>query len=311
MFNIFGSFVFINSLFLGTVTVSGSLDYESEKSFLVRVHASDEGTPPLTSSTFLSINITDVNDNAPTFDQKEYKFVVGDFIQAGQFVGKVSCFDRDRGVKSRVRYSIPDSTLASVHRITGVLTLNREPKRGSDAVFQIECTDGKFTSSANIILKAEEVNKYSPKFHSSMIETIIRDNHAPGFVTVITATDLDYGSYGIVTYSIDSSSLQEKFHINPTTGDIFTKVALDRETEKVGRITLPIRASDMGGKFDTYKLIVNIGDVNDNDPVFEFSSYEATVSSATKIGSTVLRVKAIDKDIGKNGDVTYSTSGLE
>ena len=291
--------------------VIGALDYESEKTYRIRVHAFDKGTSPLSTSTFLRIDVVDVNDNPPVFDQEQYNFIVGDFIRPGQFVGKVSCFDKDRGIKSRIRYSITDSTLASVNRYTGVLNLNREPKRGSDALFQIKCTDGKFTSSANVVLKPEHVNEHSPTFHSPNLEISVQDNHAPAFLTVITAADLDFGSYGTVSYSIDSSSLQEKFHVNPTTGDIFTKVALDRETEKDGKIVVPIRATDIGGKFGICKLSVNIVDVNDNDPVFEFSSYEATVSSATKIGTTILRVKAIDKDSGKNGDITYSISGLE
>ena len=297
--------------FVGVVRVQNTLDYESRKSYIIRVHAVDKGEPSLRSSTFLHIQIRDVNDNPPAFEQARYNFVVGDFIMAGQFVGKVTCFDKDSGINSNLRYMIPDSTLASVSNDTGMLTLNREPKRGSDALFQIKCTDGKFTSSAIVNLKPEEVNKYSPTFQSPSLEIRVQDNHAPAFLTVITATDLDYGSYGTIMYSIDSSSLKEKFHVNPTTGDIFTKVALDRESENHGKVVVPIRASDIGGKFDICKLSVIIVDINDNDPVFEFPSYEATVSSATRIDSTILRVKALDRDSGKNGDITYVISGLE
>ena len=293
------------------VRVQNGLDYESRKSYTIRIHAVDKGEPSLSSSTFLHIQIRDVNDNPPAFEQERYNFVVGDFIKAGQFVGKVSCFDKDSGINSKLRYMIPDSTLASVGNYTGMLTLNREPKRGSDALFQIKCTDGKFTSSAIVNLKPEEVNKYSPTFSSPNLEIRVQDNHAPAFLTVITATDLDYGSYGTIMYSIDSSSLKEKFHVNPTTGDIFTKVALDREAESNGKVVVPIRASDIGGKFDICKLSVVIVDINDNDPVFEFPSYEATVSRATSSGGAVLHVKALDRDSGKNGDITYVISGLE
>ena len=289
----------------------GALNYESEKSFLLRVRAVDHGRPQLSSSTFLRIGVLNENDNPPVFDHEQYNFVAGYFIRPGQFIGKVSCFDKDRDDNTKIRYDIRDSTLASVNAINGVLTLNRKPNRGSDAEFQITCTDGKYTSSANVVLKPEEVNEHRPKFVSETSEIYAQDNISPSFLTVITATDFDHGKFGTVTYSIDSSSLQEKFKVNPTTGDIFTNVALDREAERDGKIVLPLRASDVGGRFDICKLTVNILDINDNDPVFEFSSYEATVSTATKIGSTILKVKALDKDSGNNGDITYSTSGLE
>lgn len=289
--------------------MAGAIDYESKKSYLLRIRAEDQGRPVLKSTTFLKIDIVDVNDNAPVFDADQYNFIVGDFIRHGQFIGKVSCSDKD--VSSKVRYEIPDSNLASVHPESGVLSLNRNPKRGSDKLFQVKCTDGKFSAAVNVVLKPAEVNEHSPVFFLENFEISVIENISPSFLTVITATDLDYGAFGTLTYSIDSTSLQKKFQINPTTGDIFTRIFLDREAERNGKIVLPIRASDKGGRFDTCKLSINIIDINDNDPEFEFQSYEATVSTATRTGSTILTVKAVDKDIGKNGDITYSTVGLE
>ena len=295
----------------GAVSVSGELDYETQKSFLFRVVAEDGGQPPLSSSTFLRINILNVNDNAPVFDKPSYGFIVGDFIKPGQFIGKVSCVDPDNEKKSRLRYSITDSKLANVGTYTGLVTLNRRPMRGSNAQFEIHCTDGKHFSSVDVILTPEEANEYRPAFPNREFPISVQENISPTFLTVVTATDTDQGSFGTVTYSIDGNILSKKFTVNPTTGDIFSKVSLDRETEKDGRIVLPVRASDGGGRFDVCKVTITIVDANDNDPVFEFPSYEATVSTATPMSSVVLTVKAVDLDSGKNGEIMYSISGLE
>lgn len=302
----------ILSLYLpGAVSVSGELDYETQKSFSFRVLAEDGGQPRLSSSTFLKINVLNVNDNAPVFDKTSYKFIVGDFIKPGQFIGKVSCVDPDNEKTSRLRYGITDSKLANVGTYTGLVTLNRRPMRGSNAQFEIHCTDGKHFSSVNVILTPEEANEYRPVFPNREFSISVQENISPAFLTVVTAPDMDQGTFGTVTYSIDSNTLSKKFTVNPTTGDIFSKVLLDREMEKDGRIVLPVRASDGGGRFDVCKVTVTIIDANDNDPVFEFPSYEATVSTATPISNVVLTVKAVDLDTGKNGEIMYSISGLE
>ena len=290
--------------------VAAELDYEVRSEYIFRVKAEDHGLPSLSSSTFLKINIIDVNDHSPIFDQKEYIFTVGDFVKSGQFIGKVLCIDTDHNSAGKIRYLISDSTLATVGMFTGILTLNRSPKRGSTAQFKVHCSDGKFKSSADVTVIPEEVNEHKPTFHMEQFSISVQEDSAPSFMTVVTATDLDYGSYGTITYSIDSSRLAQMFHINPTTGDVFSKVTLDREQIK-GQVVVPVRASDIGGRFDICKLIIDVIDANDNGPVFEFPGYEATVSTATPIGTTVLHVKAFDEDSGKNGDITYSISGLE
>jgi len=49
-------------------------------------------------------------------------------------------------------------------------------------------------------------------------------------------------------------------------------------------------------------------DDNDNDPLFEKTAYDGTVSEAARNGTSVLRVVATDLDEGLNGNVSYSLS---
>ncbi len=58
-------------------------------------------------------------------------------------------------------------------------------------------------------------------------------------------------------------------------------------------------------QFSSAQLTVSVLDTNDNLPQFSQDSYATSVSSTSKIGSTLLTVAATDEDEGSNGDVQY------
>ena len=69
-----------------------------------------------------------------------------------------------------------------------------------------------------------------------------------------------------------------------------------------------------GGLYDprseSVRVDVSILDVNDNSPIFEQIPYKAEISQDHGINQYVIRVSAVDKDEGINGQVHYSfTSG--
>jgi cadherin EGF LAG seven-pass G-type receptor 1 len=49
-----------------------------------------------------------------------------------------------------------------------------------------------------------------------------------------------------------------------------------------------------------------VEDINDHKPVFEETAYTTEVRESVSVGSTVLTVRASDKDAGKNGEILYS-----
>jgi len=57
----------------------------------------------------------------------------------------------------------------------------------------------------------------------------------------------------------------------------------------------------------TTTVYVNVKDINDERPKFEQNSYAAYVSERTAVGESVLRVKAIDKDL--NSKLEYGLVG--
>ena len=56
----------------GYVSVVGELDYETSRSYFLTVQARDHGTPSLSGTAIVRVNLTDSNDNEPVFTQRKY-----------------------------------------------------------------------------------------------------------------------------------------------------------------------------------------------------------------------------------------------
>uniref|UniRef100_A0A8C3BYE9 Cadherin domain-containing protein n=1 Tax=Cairina moschata TaxID=8855 RepID=A0A8C3BYE9_CAIMO len=87
------------------VTVS-TLDREETAQYLAVMTAADTGSPPLTTTQTFTVDISDVNDNAPVFNQTSYTMYVRENNIPGVLVGAVSAVDSDAGANAKVTYSL-------------------------------------------------------------------------------------------------------------------------------------------------------------------------------------------------------------
>ncbi|XP_014166940.1 protocadherin beta-15-like, partial [Geospiza fortis] len=87
------------------VTVS-ALDREETPQYILSVTAADAGSPPLTTTQTFTVDISDVNDNAPIFNQTSYTMYVRENNVPTVFVGAVSAADADVGLNAKVTYSL-------------------------------------------------------------------------------------------------------------------------------------------------------------------------------------------------------------
>lgn len=62
------------------------LDYEVSHEYYITVEATDGGSPPLSDMATVNINLTDVNDNRPVFNQDAYTAVVSEDTELGKTV---------------------------------------------------------------------------------------------------------------------------------------------------------------------------------------------------------------------------------
>lgn len=69
---------------------------------------------------------------------------------------------------------------------------------------------------------------------------------------------------------------------------------------------LVVEAADEGQKRTLATVAVFVTDSNDNTPHFLASVYEGEIGEGSAVGTAVLQVTAIDKDHGKNAQITYA-----
>ncbi|XP_004397919.1 PREDICTED: protocadherin gamma-B3 [Odobenus rosmarus divergens] len=93
------------------LVTDGALDREQTPEYNITITVTDRGKPPLSSNRSVTLNIIDVNDNAPVFEQAFYLIHVAENNPPGASIAQVSASDPDLGPNSCVSYSIVASDL--------------------------------------------------------------------------------------------------------------------------------------------------------------------------------------------------------
>ena len=153
----------------------------------------------------------------------------------------------------------------------------------------------------NIIVS--DVNDVVPEFVSFMEVTVAENTAVDTSVFKVIAKDTDEGRNGDLEYSLSGSS---RFVMESDSGVLRVSGALDRE--RVDRYVVNVTATDKGHPrlSTTQRLVIRIGDANDNDPVVEPSVYSATLTEDTPVGMSILKVTASDADLGLNAELQYT-----
>ncbi|XP_060764451.1 protocadherin alpha-2-like [Neoarius graeffei] len=151
-----------------------------------------------------------------------------------------------------------------------------------------------------------DINDNSPVFPDQRFVLDITENMLPGDrFPLTTASDLDIGSNAVKTYKINSN---EYFSLDmqSDSAELLLQKPLDRERESVIKLVLTAVDGGTPPRSGTMQIVVNVLDINDNNPVFTKPLYKVKVHENVSVGSKILTVSASDADEGNNGEVSYS-----
>uniref|UniRef100_A0A8C8W8N7 Cadherin-23 n=1 Tax=Peromyscus maniculatus bairdii TaxID=230844 RepID=A0A8C8W8N7_PERMB len=321
--NIAGAFEIITSNdSIGEVFVAKPLDREELDHYILKVVASDRGTPPRKKDHILQVTILDVNDNPPVIESPfGYNVSVNENVGGGTSVVQVRATDRDIGINSVLSYYITEGNedmTFRMDRISGeIATRPAPPDRERQNFYHLVVTvedEGTPTLSAttHVYVTIVDENDNAPVFQQPHYEVVLDEGPDTVNASLITiqALDLDEGPNGTVTYAIVAGNIINTFRINRHTGVITAAKELDYEISH-GRYTLTVTATDQCPILShrltsTTTVLVNVNDINDNVPTFP-RDYEGPFDvTEGQPGPRVWTFLAHDRDSGPNGQVEYS-----
>ncbi|NWR73985.1 CELR1 protein, partial [Centropus unirufus] len=319
--NLKGQF-YIHS-FSGAIDLINPLDYETIREYTLRIKAQDGGRPPLiNSSGMVSVQVVDVNDNAPIFVSTPFQATVLENVPLGYSVLHIQAVDADSGENARLEYKLIEmapstggAPVASdsgfpfqINNSTGWITVAAELDRETveNYHFGVEARDHGvpvMTSSASVSITVLDVNDNNPTFTEKVYHLRLNEDAAVGSsVLTLTAVDRDVNS--VVTYQITSGNTRNRFAITSQSGGGLITLALPLDYKQERQYVLTVTASD-GTRFDTVQVFINVTDANTHRPVFQSSHYTVSVSEDKPIGTSIVTISATDEDTGENARITY------
>ncbi|KAM4707621.1 protocadherin-10 isoform 2-T2 [Discoglossus pictus] len=245
-----------------TVVTDGALDREVAAAYTVTVLARDRGSPPLTSTKSIQVQVADVNDNSPRFSQAVYNVYVIENNVPGAYISAVSATDRDEEDNAEISYYILECdiqgmsvfTYVSINSENGYLYALRtfDYEQLKDFSFMVEARDGgspplSSNATVNIIIVDQNDNApsiISPQGRNGTAKELLPRSAEPGYLlTRVVAVDSDEGENARLTYSILRGNEMSLFRMDWRTGELRTarKVTTKRDPHRPFDLVVEVR----------------------------------------------------------------------
>ncbi|XP_061542634.1 protocadherin alpha-8-like [Phycodurus eques] len=273
---------------------------------------------------YARVDVLDVNDHAPSFQEKEKKMDIFESVLPGARFQLKASRDLDSGPFSVQNYRLSQNDHfrlevkdkgqdGKIPVLVLQKSLDREAARRHSLV--LTAVDGgkpPKSGDMNILITVLDVNDNAPVFSQDAYSVMLQENAPVGTTVVqVNATDLDDAQNGDVIYSFGdsvSNVLFQLFDINRVTGEIIVTGVIDYEERETYEIE--IQASDKGFAPLTAEksVLIKIVDVNDNAPEMEVTSFSSSIPEDSRLGTTVALISVNDLDSGLNGKAICSIS---
>ncbi|XP_077166930.1 protocadherin beta-16-like isoform X16 [Paroedura picta] len=164
-----------------------------------------------------------------------------------------------------------------------------------------------------IEVQIEDVNDNSPQFsESEFLFEIPEQTPLNTQFLLEKGQDEDIGKNTVQNYTLSPNDYFRLDVQNRSDGSKYAELVLEKllDREENAQIFLILYAVDGGTpkRTGTANIVVKVLDINDNVPQFHQSVYEVKLMENRQPSTLVAKVEATDRDLGSNGDITYSFS---
>ncbi|XP_076020945.1 uncharacterized protein LOC143011829 [Genypterus blacodes] len=267
----------------------------------------------------LSLQIQDINDNAPIFPDDIVKLEIGESADKGARYRINAAHDADIGQNSVQSYILQQNAHFVLNTQTtsagskyGELVLEKELDREEkqEMKFLLTALDGgspQRSGTVAIHVTVLDANDNAPVFSQALYTASLPENSSlKTSVITVSASDADEGVNGEVTYAFSrlSDKTQKLFSLDQKTGAITVTGNVD--FEEGSKYEMFIDAKDGYGLTSDTKVVIDITDVNDNAPIIQIKSLSNPIAENVSPGTEVGIINVQDRDSEKNRQVRCS-----
>ncbi|XP_040904753.1 protocadherin beta-16-like [Toxotes jaculatrix] len=280
---------------------TGQLDREVVSDYNITITATDEGSPPLSSSKSVQLSVADINDNPPVFEEKSYSAYVSENNKPGSTLCSVSARDPDWRQNGTLIYSLlsgevngaPVSSYVSVNGDTGVIHAVRSFDYEQFRSFKVQVMardNGSPPLSSNVTVSVfiSDVNDNSPQIlypapegNSFMTELVPKAAHGGSLVSKVIAVDADSGQNAWLTYHIVKSTDPGLFSIGVHSGEIRTQRDISESDSMKQNLIVAVKDNGQPSLSATCSMYLLISDNLAEVPELKDISYDEKNSKLT------------------------------
>ena len=245
----------------GQLRTSAALDYENKRSYAVTITVSDGA---LTDSINVTVNVTNVNEAAPSFtDGSSTTRSVAENTASGQNIDSaVAATDGDTGDTLIYTLAGTDAASFSIVTTSGQLQTSAALDYETTTSYSVTITvsDGSLTDSITVTINVTDVNEAPSFTDGSSTTRSVAENTASGQNIGSAVAAMDVDSDTTLNYTLGGTDAAS-FSIVSTSGQLQTSAALDYETTTSYSVTITV--SD-GNLTDSITVTINVTDVDEN-----------------------------------------------
>ncbi|XP_061135264.1 protocadherin gamma-A12-like isoform X30 [Syngnathus typhle] len=266
----------LSSLNFYSLVSDDVLDRETVPEYNITITAIDEGTPPRSTNKTIQLKISDVNDNAPVFQQASYSASTTENNAPGVPLLAVKANDKDSGNNARISYFLEDvklngmsaSSFFTVNAETGEILAVRsfDYEQTKEFYIRVRAQDGgspPLSSNTSVRILIQDQNDNAPQVlypvqtgGSLLAEMVPRSADAGYLVTKVVAVDVDSGQNAWLSYQVHKATDRALFEVGLHNGEIRTvRQVTDKDPVKQ-RLTVVVE--DNGQPSRSATVIVNV-----------------------------------------------------
>ncbi|CAC5393761.1 unnamed protein product [Mytilus coruscus] len=317
----------------GQIRIKKRLDYESLNNKFLELGVIAIGTQAQATAS-VTIQVTDINDNAPQFLASEYSFSVDEDRVYPTQVGNIYASDMDSGSYASVQYSLTgqgagDFLMFTSSKQEGLVFIRQGTKLDHETTpvynLQVVATDNyqadstaevKQTNTAELTITVRDVNDNTPVFSGNYSFFTVESYEVGRVIGMVTATDGDRGLFGEILYTLeamDEPDDLQRFSVHPDNGAFSSKASLEGLSRR-SPIHFKITAQDQGSppRIGVTYVEVNItsGQLDDGLPYWTRPSPDTIlqIQEGQDNGTVIYTCKATAVTNGASIDYSFVSS---